>query len=168
MTEEESRNAAIIRRQHDLLSAGEVDAAVAQWADPAENHGRPVPRQVIGAILRDILRTFPDLSFPIEELVASGPNVIARCRFRGTHRGVGELPINGGLMIGVAPTERFMDVQHLHWYRLADGLIVAHRANRDDVAMMQQLGLLPPIDFDYRKLGAAPPPGAALSGAEPG
>lgn len=157
MTAEEERNARIIAEQHEHLSAGRLAEAVAQWTDPATNHGRAVPRTVMAAILGDILTTFPDLAFPVEEIVASGPNVIARCRFKGTHRGVGKLPVNGGLMIDVAPTGRFMDVQHIHWYVLRDGLIAAHWANRDDVGMMQQLGLLPKTEFDYARFGAPPP-----------
>lgn len=157
MTAEEERNARIVAEQHAHLSAGRIPEAVAQWADPISNHGRPVPRSVIEAILTDILATFPDLDFPVEELTASGPNVVARCRFRGTHKGVGKLPVNGGLLVDVAPTGKFMDVQHIHWYVLKDGLVTTHWANRDDVGMMQQLGLLAKPDFDYSKLGAPPP-----------
>lgn len=157
MTDAEAHNAEIIRQQHAHLSAGRIDDAVAQWAETSSNHGRPVPRAVIRAIFTDILTTFPDLDFPVDELVASGDTVVARCRFAGTHRGVGKLPINGAMMIDVPPTGKAMSVQHIHWYTLADGLIVAHRACRDDIAMMRQLDLLPPPDFDYAKLGVAPP-----------
>jgi hypothetical protein len=31
-----------------------------------------------------------------------------------------------------------------HWFRLADGTIIEHWANRDDLAMAQQLGWIPP------------------------
>jgi hypothetical protein len=37
-------------------------------------------------------------------------------------------------------------VQHIHWYKLLDGKIVDHYATRDDIGMMQQLGLLPAIE----------------------
>jgi predicted ester cyclase len=35
------------------------------------------------------------------------------------------------------------EVQHIHMYQLRNGKIVEHFANRDDLGMMQQLGLLP-------------------------
>ena len=159
MTVAEEENVRIVRHQHDLLAAGRLDDAAAQFSDPTRNHGRTVPRRVIRAIFGDIKTTFPDWSLPIEEITASEANVVVRSRFRGTHQGVGRLPVNGGLMIGVAPTGRKMDVQHIHWYVLDNGLIVEHWANRDDLGMMQQLGLLPPSDFDFSKL-VAPPPGA--------
>jgi predicted ester cyclase len=64
--------------------------------------------------------------------------------YSGTHRGVSRLPIDGGLLVGVAPTGKQFSVQHIHWYTLKDGLIVEHRASRDDVGMMVQLGLIVP------------------------
>jgi hypothetical protein len=33
---------------------------------------------------------------------------------------------------------------HIHWYKVRNGKIVEHTANRDDIGMMRQLGLLPP------------------------
>ncbi len=154
----EQQNIAIVTRQHELVSAGQIDAAAALFSDPTRNHGRVIPRRAVLAILHDIKTTFPDWTFPIEEIVASGPNVMVRCRFRGTHLGVGKLPVNGGLMIDVPPTGRYMDVQHIHWYVIENGLVAEHWASRDDVGMMQQLGLLPETKFDFSRL-AAPPGG---------
>ena len=152
----DNANIGIVTRQHELLSAGCIEEAVEMFSNPTRNHGRIVPRRVILAILSDIKTTFPDWTFPIEAIVASGPNVMVRCRFRGTHLGVGKLPVNGGLMIDVAPTGRQMDVQHIHWYVLENGLIAEHWANRDDVGMMQQLALLPETKFDFSKLAGPP------------
>lgn len=44
----------------------------------------------------------------------------------------------------VAPTGKSFSVLHTHWFKLKDGLIVEHRATRDDLGMSRQLGLLPP------------------------
>jgi predicted ester cyclase len=52
-------------------------------------------------------------------------------------------PVDGGMLVGVQPTGRTFEVQHLHMYRMLDGKIAEHFANRDDVGMMRQLGLLP-------------------------
>ncbi len=148
----EADNISIIRREYDYTSAGQLEEAAALFSNPTRNHGREVPRGTILAILQDIKTTFPDWTFHIEDIAASGQTVVVRCRFRGTHHGIGRLPVNGGLMIGVPPTHRQMDVQHIHWYVLKDGLIVEHWASRDDIAMMQQLGLLPETKFDFSKL----------------
>ena len=151
-------NVRTIRLQHDLIASGRLEEAAAQLSDVGRNPGRLVPRRMILAILEDNKTTFPDWSLPIEEIAASGPNMVVRCRFRGTYRGTGKLPINGGLMMGVAPTGRKVDVQHIHWYVFDGGTIMEHWANRDDVGMMQQLGLLPETTFDLSKLLSPSPP----------
>jgi predicted ester cyclase len=81
---------------------------------------------------------------PIEDIVAAGDQVVVRCMVSGTHRGVGRRPVNGGMLVGVPPTGKAFSVQHIHWYTVQDNQIKAHRANRDDIGMMRQLGLLPP------------------------
>jgi predicted ester cyclase len=63
--------------------------------------------------------------------------------FSGTHQGIGRLPVNGGMLVGVPPAGRHFEVQqHLHMLQVRRGKIVEHFANRDDLGMMQQLGLI--------------------------
>jgi predicted ester cyclase len=88
--------------------------------------------------------TFPDWRFDIVELVAKGDTVVVRLTSSGTHRGIGKLPLNGGMLVAVAPTLKHFSVQHTHWYKLRDGKIIEHTATRNDVGMMRQLGLFPP------------------------
>jgi SnoaL-like polyketide cyclase. len=45
--------------------------------------------------------------------------------------------------VGVEPTQKHFEIQHIHWFNLRDGKIVDHYATRDDIGMMRQLGLLP-------------------------
>ena len=94
--------------------------------------------------MRDILTTFPDQRLEIDKIVATGDDVIFRAKVTATHLGVGRLPVDGGRLVGVAPTGKSYTNQHIHWFALKDGLIVEHRANRDDITMMVQLGLMPP------------------------
>jgi predicted ester cyclase len=49
---------------------------------------------------------------------------------------------DGGLLKDVPPTGKSFSVQHIHWYRLRNGKVAEHTANRDDVGMMVQLGLI--------------------------
>ena len=68
----------------------------------------------------------------------------------GTHEGVGRIPVNGGMLVGVAPTHRRFKAESIHWFKLKNGKIVDHYATRDDLSMMQQLGLSPsPQPFDW-------------------
>lgn len=62
----------------------------------------------------------------------------------GTHLGTPALPVLGGLLVGVPPTGKRIAVQSIHFYRVVGGTIVEHRATRDDLGIMQQLGLLAP------------------------
>jgi predicted ester cyclase len=143
MTDTKSSNEALARHQHEAISRGDLDGAVDDWADEVINHGRRVPRAGIRAVLADILKTFPDVRMDIDDLIADDRRVVVRCTMSGTHRGVGELPVNGGMLLGVQPTGKSIAVQHIHIYHVVDGKIAEHWATRDDLGMMQQLGLLP-------------------------
>lgn len=138
-------NEALIRQHHERLNHGDVKTAVLDYDEVALNHGKSAGREGLRHVLEDIFVTFPDWRMDIVEMVAAGNTVVVRCAVSGTHRGVGKLPVNGALLMNVSPTEKRFEVQHIHWYTLQDGKIIEHRANRDDVGMMRQLGLLPPL-----------------------
>jgi steroid delta-isomerase-like uncharacterized protein len=140
-----SRNAEIVRRSYAVMSTGDINAAVAFMAEDARNFGRPAGREGFRRVLTDIFTTFPDWRVDIVDLDAVGDDVVIRAMVSGTHKGVGRLAVNGGLLVGVPPTGKSFKVQHIHWNTLKNGLIVEHWANRDDVGMMRQLGLLPPV-----------------------
>jgi SnoaL-like polyketide cyclase len=95
-------------------------------------------------VLGEIKINFPDAKLTTLNSVAEGEWVVVRCTYSGTHRGTSRFPIDGGMLVGVQPTGRTFEVQHIHMYRVLDGEIAEHFANRDDVGMMRQLGLLPP------------------------
>ncbi len=136
-------NREIVRLCHEQLNNGDLETALEIFAEDASNHGIIVGREGFKMVLEDIYTTFPNWKFEIEEIVEAGDTVVVRTKVRGTHLGKGEFPVNGGMLIGVEPTGESFEVQHIHWYRLRDGKIVEHFANRDDIGMMQQLGLLP-------------------------
>ncbi|SRR6266545_2936713 len=139
------RNQDVIREYIGILNSGDMKAASMYIAEDSKNFGRPVGREGMRLTLEDIRTTFPDFRLEIMEMVAEGDSVVVRCTFSGTHRGVGKRPVNGGMLVGVEPTQKHFEVQHIHWYRLRDGKIVEHWATRDDIGMMRQLGLLPPV-----------------------
>ncbi|CAN5140557.1 hypothetical protein BH10PSE13_BH10PSE13_26090 [soil metagenome] len=137
------RNADIIRRQNEIQNAGDFTAAAQFFAEDTRNHGVAVGRKGVLRVLTDIFATFPDFHSEIFDLMAMEDKVVTRIMNTGTHKGVGKVPVNGGLLVGVPPTNKRFKVQAIHWWTLKDGLIVEHRASRDDIGMMQQLGLLP-------------------------
>lgn len=135
-------NIALVREQLENLTTGKVDAAVAAFAPNAINHGRPAVPEIIKLVFNDIHDSLAE-QFTLDEVIAVDDRVVLRATVNGRHRGVVRSPVNGGLLIGVPPTGRSYTVQHIHVFRLAGGKVVEHWANRDDLAMMQQLGLVP-------------------------
>jgi steroid delta-isomerase-like uncharacterized protein len=77
---------------------------------------------------------FPDLHFTVEELVAEGDTVMGRVTLSGTHQGSFQ---------GMPPTGRSFQQEQMHPVRFREGKAIEHRAVRDDLGMMRQLGLIP-------------------------
>jgi predicted ester cyclase len=114
------------------------------FADQVMNHGISVNRDMVRAILQDILNTFPDVKMTPLHIIAEGDWVVARCMISGTHKGIGQNPfVHEGLLAGVPPTGKGFKTEHIHIFRMEGGLIVEHWAARNDVGMARQLGLLP-------------------------
>jgi predicted ester cyclase len=139
-------NKRVVQRFFAAINRGDANAAAKHFAFGALNYGEKVPRDArvffqTGA--EDILHTFPDWRMAVIDVVAEGDSVVALCRVTGTHRGVGHLPLNGGLMNDVQPTNRKIDVVHIHWFKVNGGKITDHYVARDDAGMYKQLGILP-------------------------
>jgi predicted ester cyclase len=141
---EEKKNEDVVRRAFASLNRGDLDAYVDYWDLDAKNFNIAMGREGISRGIEDILATFPDWHMEIIELIAKGDLVVARFTVMGTHRGIGKLPMNGGMLVGVQPTGKHFSVEHIHWMKLRNGKIVEHTATRNDIGMMRQLGLLPP------------------------
>jgi steroid delta-isomerase-like uncharacterized protein len=140
----EARNEAVVRRHHDAINRGDVAAAAEFYADEVLNNGNRISRARLFAIMQDNARTFPDWKMTIDRLITRGDEVVVLMTVTGTHKGVSQRPVNGGVYLGVAPTGKSFSVLHTHWFKVKDGLLVEHRATRDDLGMSRQLGLLPP------------------------
>jgi predicted ester cyclase len=95
-----------------------------------------VPRGLEG--LRQIvtmLRTaFPDLHYETKEVIAESDWVAARTILYGTHNGP---------FFGIPPTGRRVVQEQMHLIRFANGKGVEHRAVRDDLGLLRQLGVIP-------------------------
>jgi predicted ester cyclase len=141
---QEARNIQLIKQYAELGKRGEHAAQAAFWSGDAVNNGRPMKPEMIGVILTDIYRTFPDYDSEVIEQRAVGDTVVTLSRVSGTHRGIAETNFNGGLLMGAKPTARRFEVLSTHWWRFNEsGKIVWHQATRDDLGMMRQLGLIP-------------------------
>ena len=63
-----------------------------------------------------------------------GDLVAYRATLSGTHTGP---------LLGIPATNRAFRVQHMHMLRMRDGRASEHWATRDDLGMLQQLGIIP-------------------------
>lgn len=137
-------NRLLIERWVERFNAGDIDGTLQSFAEDGENFGRKVGREGVRAVLIDIYTRFPDAKLTVHDWLADGDWVAFRATYSGTHRGVGRLPVDGGMLIGVPPTNRSFAVLHMHMFRIENGLIKEHWGGRDDIGMMRQLALLPP------------------------
>jgi predicted ester cyclase len=138
-------NRRLAEQFNDAFNRGDLDAAANCFAETCQNHGRQVGRAGVRKVLGEIKINFPDAKLTTLNSVAEGEWVVVRCTYSGTHRGTSQFPVDGGMLVGVQPTGRSFQVQHMHMFRVVHGKIADHFANRDDVGMMRQLGLLPPV-----------------------
>ncbi len=76
----------------------------------------------------------------IHEMIAEGEWVAVRTTCRGVH--AAKVPVNSGIFSDVDPTGRPYTVQHMHMFRLVDGKITEHWADRDDLGAARQVGLV--------------------------
>ena len=79
---------------------------------------------------------FPDIKFTIEDQIAEGDKLVTRWIFTGTHKGE---------LMGIPPTGVQATVTGISFSRIAGGKIVECWSNCDDLGMLQQLGVIPPM-----------------------
>ncbi|WP_236049460.1 ester cyclase [Paractinoplanes ovalisporus] len=88
---------------------------------------------------------FADLSFEIHDSVADGDLIAVHCTMSGRHVGPFlSYDERGEVAQAMPPTGRTFAITQTHWFRMKDGQVLEHWANRDDFGMATQLGWVPP------------------------
>jgi steroid delta-isomerase-like uncharacterized protein len=128
-----------IRRLYDLINAGDIDGFGRQVADDFverdEIPGLPPTKAGVVQYFQMLAAAFPDMQMDVQDVIASGDKAVARVRVSGTHQGefMG-IPATGNpVSINIIDITRFGD----------DGLAREHWGIADQLAMMQQLGVIP-------------------------
>jgi hypothetical protein len=86
-----------------------------------------------------------DITWDIHETVAEGDLVAVHATMRGRQSNPHTIYDASGQPAVVMPDHaRSFAVTQTHWFRMRDGLVVEHWANRDDLGMAAQLGWLTP------------------------
>jgi predicted ester cyclase len=132
------QNKAIAQQVVDAINRrdlGMFDGLVAPDAvDHAAPPGLPPTRETAKQFIGMLLAAFPDFKYTVELTVAEGDKVAQRVTGSGTMQGE---------FMGMSPTGKSAAWTEMHISRFANGKLVEHWANVDQVSMMQQLGLMP-------------------------
>lgn len=89
--------------------------------------------------------TYADLRWEIHETAASAGVVAVHATMSG--RQIGPFVVydeDGAVEQAFPATGKSFAVTQTHWFRIADGTVLEHWANRDDLGLAQQLGWVPP------------------------
>src|SRR5215212_5095768 len=117
MAEEENKAAA--RRIYEEVSNEHDVDALDELLDPDVFNHEAIPELQHGIdgfkeAVRWVLAACPDLRYGVEDIVAEGDQVMSHVTFSGTHEGE---------FWGISPTRKRIAVQHVHWWRFANGKI---------------------------------------------
>jgi predicted ester cyclase len=77
----------------------------------------------------------PDLSHPLDEVIAEGEKVAFRCRYEGTH--------TGAAFMGVQASGRHISMTGVGVMRVTNGQVAEFWVSPDRMTLMQQIGALP-------------------------
>lgn len=133
----------VIQKLIEAVNRRDAFAAASHFSLEAKSDGVRVGREGMRRFFKALFAAFPDWRADQYAVVAGEDIVICRAIVTGTHRGTPDLPILGGLLIGIPPTGRRVKVCHVYLYRIGHDEIVEKQAVRDDLELMRQLGLVP-------------------------
>ncbi len=100
--------------------------------DPAHDDQLTGPESVKRTVAR-LRSAFGDLRFEVEAEIAEEDMVVQLVTMSGRHTGP---------LLGREPTGNAFSVRHVYIWRLVEGKIIDHWGSRDDLGLLQQLGLL--------------------------
>ena len=134
-------NKALVRRFYEEIDKGNIDIIDELVADDYADHSPPpfpglAPgREGVKQSFRMFQQATPGYH-RIEDQVAEGDKVVTRLTSFGRHEG--DLP-------GAPRTGNEMKVTSITIHRIANGKLVEKWSSKDMLALLQQLGVLPPM-----------------------
>jgi len=151
-TDTTGQNISLVRRTFEVFNNGIV-SRVNEFISPQYfNHESQIdpirsklrgPEEFIDTV-RNIRSAFADLHYEEEETIASGDKVISVVNVSGKHT---------GHFFVIPPSGNRISYRAVHIHRIGDdGKIVEHKAIRDDLSLMVQLGVVGPKSAQYEPL----------------
>jgi predicted ester cyclase len=129
------------RALEEIYAKGDLDLADELIHPDFVDHDPAHPEQPSGPesvkqTVEHLHSAFGGLRFEVEDEIAEGDKVVQLVIMSGRHTGP---------LMGREPTDREFAVRHTNIWRIADGKIADHWGTRDDLGLLGQLGLLPPV-----------------------
>jgi len=133
-------NKALVRRFYEEIDKGNIqilDELVAE--DYVDHNPPPFPTNLTGRRLKQDFKLFADAtpgSHHIEDQIAEGDKVVTRLTSYGKHEG--DLP-------GAPRTGNEMKMTSITIHRIAAGKLAEKWSEKDMIALLQQIGVMPPM-----------------------
>jgi len=134
-----AQNKEVIRRYWAAIGSGDATAAAGFWAEEPINHGMRRTHAEVEKLHESLVQVYEHVD--IHEMVADDEWVACRITARGRHKTQPPIPFDSGIYLVTKPDGRPFSFQHIHMFRMVDGKIKEHWANRDDLGAAKQLGL---------------------------
>jgi glyoxylase-like metal-dependent hydrolase (beta-lactamase superfamily II)/predicted ester cyclase len=144
---------AVARRYFDALSAHDLDAAVAMWAEGGRENVRGqvdvTAPEGVRDFIGELFGAVPDVRFELLSTTTEDDRCAVQWRLRGTFAGPGPLG-------GIEPTGHPLTLEGIDLLTVRGGLIHANDAFPDSISLPRQIGMMPAqgSTADQRLLGA--------------
>ena len=132
------QNKALARRVLEAIGAND-QARLKELLAPdfvAHQPGGPQNGQAFVQHLSGFRLAFSDSEFTVEEQIAEGDRIATRATWQAIHSGDFQ---------GLPPTGKQIAISAIFFGRIREGKFVESRSLFDQMSLMQQLGLIPPI-----------------------
>jgi steroid delta-isomerase-like uncharacterized protein len=130
----------IKRFYEDVIGGGQINLVDELTTDDLVDHeeglpGQPPGREGVKFFITAMREAFPDIRIgSVEPTMVDGNLEAARVILTGTHKGE---------LMGVAATNRSVEIESIDIIRVEDGKVAEHWGVTDTMSLMQQLGALP-------------------------
>ena len=147
----EEKNIKIVRRSIEALNTGDItnvsEFIHTNYFDRASQsiRGREKLRgsEAFVDIVKNLRAALSELHYKEQEIIASNDKVVSIMIVTGKHTGD---------LFGIPPTGNNFSYQAAHFYTIADDKLVEHKAFRDDLIFMIQLGVIGAASSHYEPI----------------
>lgn len=150
--ESEANARTVMRVFDEVVNQGRLSVIDDIYTDDVVDHeplpGAPSGRDGVRHSIGGFLEGLPDLHVEVHAVSAHGDHVVVHNSWRGTH---------DGLLAGLPPTGRAVDVPGVIVWRLRDGRISERWAVGLESGLMRQLGVSPLITKGLDRRRRRPP-----------